>query len=374
MNTIFWAMLTALTSPALILAGWLRGRPERRKILIIQWAKLGDLVCTTAMFRALKEAHPDWEVHVLCRKYCAPAVADSPFLDRVIGYHGTRSELVRTLSRERYDAVINCMPDAFSSMLGLWCRARDRINAYSLHRGIIIRWTRLFQTVNVRYRIQTPTFDHYLSLLSPLGIPPIPYRLDFFPSKDDEERATRWMGERGLQDRSFVCFNVSAGNTVKEWPAEKFAELADYAIARLHLTVVLSTLDRARIERIRGLSKHPEKIIDGSTLTLGQLGVLCKRTAAFVAVDTGPLYIAYASGAPIVVLVGGSDVREQIPPAGERVIHVPPPDGCTPWMFVSLSPRTATHAQLQCIQGTPVSAVAKALDSLLTRPSASADR
>ncbi|MBI1812564.1 glycosyltransferase family 9 protein [Candidatus Peregrinibacteria bacterium] len=364
MNTILWTILTALCSPFLFLEAMLRKRPERRNILIIQWAKLGDMVCTTPMFRAIRQAHPDWTVHLLCREQCLPVVSNNPFLDHVITHRGKRSALVRRLRRERYDVVINCLPVAFWSMLGLWCGAPDRINTFSCRHGHIVRWARLFNAVNVPFELRTRTFDHYLSLLSPLGIPAIPYALDFFPSSDDETKTALWMNEHHLVDRSFACFNVSAGNVIKEWPAEKFTQLANFAIDHLNLTVVLSTLDRERIERIRKLSAHPEKIIDGSSLTLGQMGALCKSTAAFVAVDTGPLFIAYAAGAPVVVIVGGSDPSQQIPPEGERVIHVLPPQGCEPWMFVAASPRGASVEQLRCIRETSVEAVARALKEL----------
>ncbi len=366
MNTIFWTLLTALCSPFLLLMAACRVQSPQRKILIIQWAKLGDLVCTTPMFRAIKTAHSDWTVHVLCRARCGDVLQGNPFVDRVIAHSGMRGELVRHVRRERYDVVINAMPDAFTALLGILCAAPVRINTFSFARGLLVRWSTLFNTVNAPYRIHTSTFDHYLFLVRQLGIPAIPYQLDFYPSAEDTAGAKQWMEHRGLARKSFVIFNVTAGNTVKEWPAEKFAELADLVIERHGFSVVLSTLDRQRIERIRGLSKHSEKLLDASSLTLGQLGALCTQSAAFVAVDTGPMYVAYAVGAPLVVLIGGSDPREQIPPEGlRRVVHVLPPAGCEPWMHVSISPRTATEEQLRCVRGTSVDAVAGAVEHIL---------
>ena len=369
MNTILWTLLTALCFPFLSVAARLRGHPQTRKILIIQWAKLGDLVCTTPMFRAIKAAHPDWTVHVLCRARCGGVLRGNPFIDCVIAHGGTRGELVTMLRHEQYDVVINAVPDAFSALLGILCSVRMRINTFSTARGLLVRWTRIFNTVNIVYRIGTSTFDHYLSLLQPIGIPAIPYRLDFFPSPEDEVAARRWMDAAGRRyaARSFIIFNVSAGNAVKEWPADKFTQLADTVIDRHGLFVVLSSLDRERIDCIRSSAKHPEKILDASVLTLGQCGALCARAAAFVAVDTGPMYVAYACGAPIAVLIGGCDPREQIPPEGERVVHVMPPPGCEPWMHVSLSPRTATEEQFNCIRGTAVEDVTEAVQRLLKK-------
>lgn len=365
MNTIFWALLTALCSPFLFAAVWLRKRPAKRKLLIIQWAKLGDMICTTPMFRAIKTAHPDWEVHLLCREQSSVAVKNNPFIDKVL-VGGERRQIVTMLIRERYDAVINCLPGAFFSMLGLWCGARERINAFSRMHGRIVLAARIFNTANREYIIGTRTFDHYLSLLAPLGIPVIPYQLDFFTSAEGEAEAKRWAEDHELKERSFVCFGVTAGNAVKEWPAQKFAELADFLIERHSFSIALSTLDRRRVEQIRALSKHREKLLDASSLSLGAFGAICRLAAAFVSVDTGPMFIAHAVGAPIVVMIGGSDPREQIPTAGERVIHVAPPSGCEPWMHVTLSPRNATEEQLRCVRETSVESVAKAVEALIT--------
>ncbi|TSC58896.1 MAG: glycosyl transferase, family 9 [Candidatus Peregrinibacteria bacterium Greene0416_19] len=375
MNTILWAMLAFIGYPLFALHARFRPQRDRKKILLVQWAKLGDLVCTTPMFRAIKQVHPEWEVHVLCRKRCGEAVMNNPFVDRIFAHDGTRGEMVKAIRSERYDVIVNCMPDGFASLLGILGVAPVRINTFSSERGLLVRSSTLLNTVNIEYRHaghlaqadrpERPlTFDHYMRLLQPLGVPPVPYKLDFFPSPDDERMAEAWMKEHRLAHRSFVCLNISAGNAIKEWPLDKCAAFADRAIAEMNLSVVLSTLDRKRVEEVRSLMRHENRAIDGSTLSLGQLGAVARHAAAYIAVDTGPMFVAYASGAPVVVLVGGSDPREQIPPAGDRVAHVLPPEGCEPWVFVSLTPRQGTPEQLSCIRETSVKDVMEGLARL----------
>ncbi len=36
-----------------------------KNVAVIQMAKLGDMVCTTPMFRAIKLAHPEWRLIVV---------------------------------------------------------------------------------------------------------------------------------------------------------------------------------------------------------------------------------------------------------------------------------------------------------------------
>lgn len=146
---------------------------------------------------------------------------------------------------------------------------------------------------------------------------------------------------------------------------EKCTEFCDRVNEELGKDVVLSTLDAERVAAVRSFTHQLDRVHDGSMLTLGQLGALSRRAAAYVAVDTGPLFVAYASGAPVVALVGGSDPREQLPPVGSKVAHVMPPAGCEPWVFVSLTPREGTEEQLRCIRETSVESVLEGMKKVL---------
>lgn len=367
MRTILWAILTMIAAPLLLAVAALR-RPNPRRFLIVQLAKLGDVACTTAVFRAIKEAHPDAEIHFVCRKRCAEVVLGNPFLAHVHVYDPhARFALIRKLFPLRIVASVNCMPAAMCSVLGLWAAAPLRINTPSSTRGFLLSLFRIFNTVNIPYRIHTRTFDHYMRLLHPLGVPPIPYRIDFFPSLVARSQATSWLSAENLERSPYIIINVTAGNPMKEWPIENFVRLCDHATDNLHVDVVLSTLNRTVVESIRSTVRNPERVKDGSGLALGELAVICERAAAFVSVDTGPMYIAYAVGSPLVIIVGPVDPREQIPPEGQSIAHVLPPAGCDPWVFVSETPRKGTASQLRCTRDTPVEGVIAALERVIRR-------
>ncbi|MBI2523815.1 hypothetical protein HYW11_01175 [Candidatus Peregrinibacteria bacterium] len=235
------------------------------------------------------------------------------------------------------------------------------MNTSSRRRGIVVRLLGFLHPWDIPYEIRTRTFDHYMALLRPLGIPPIAYHIDFFITPEQQRAAEAWMSGRGLSRSSFVCLNITAGNAVKEWPVEKFAELADIITETFQKDVVLSTCDSARVAAVRERVRSPQRVHDASLLMLGEAAAIYRASSAYVSVDTGPLYVAYAVGAPVVILLGPVAPEEQVPPESERVVHVPPPPGCEPWVFISLTPRNATAEQRRCIEETSVAAVAAAL-------------
>jgi ADP-heptose:LPS heptosyltransferase len=217
----------------------------------------------------------------------------------------------------------------------------------------------IFQTSNTLYGLHMNTFDHYMKLVEAAGFKAIPYTLDFFYS---DEASTRI---KHFTEKPFVILNVTAGNKVKEWPEEKFVALAHHITDALKLHVIISTADtQAAADIIRQIDRGSQ-VLNGSGLTLEESGALYAHAKAFVGVDTGPMYIAYAVGTPVVIIMGPIDPAEQIPPLGKRVAHIPPPPGTVPWMFVARSPRSATPEQLRAARDTTVEAVIKGLDRIL---------
>lgn len=361
-STALWILSTLFLWPALLLFARIRRSHGTFRILVIQTAKLGDLVATTPLFRALKEARPEAELHVLTRRASSIALQGNPFIHAVHSLDdGSSLALLARLRRLRFQWSIHCMPDAFGSLVPLWALVPHRVNTSSWRRGIAVRFLGLLHRWNISYEIRTRTFDHYMSLLRPLGIAPISYTLDFFITPAQQRLAEAWMSARGFLQHSFVCLNITAGNSVKEWPIEKFARLVDVINETFGKEVVLSTQDTSRVAAVRALVRCPARVHDASALMLGEVAAVYRASSAYVSVDTGPLYVAYAVGAPVVILLGPVAAEEQVPPDGPRVAHVPPPPGCEPWVFISLTPRSGTPLQRWCIEETPVVPVVEAL-------------
>lgn len=371
MNTLLWFAATVLASPVLLVRCATRPRPRSRKVLVVALGKLGDTVCTTPVYRAIRQSDPGATVHVLCMPSSLPALRGNPHVARIheSGGNADRGKLLALLRRERFDTVIGVMPNAFGSMIGLWVGARNRINSTSSVHGVLVRILSAFQSRNVRFGLRMNTFRHYMRLVEAAGFRPVPYGLDFAVSEEAKARVRGLLERSGLREKRYVVLNVTAGNAVKEWPEEKFAALARHCIDVLGLPAVLSTADAAIAGRIAAAIGREGKTVDASGLSLEECGALSAMAAAFVSVDTGPLYVAYACGAPVVVIVGPVDPVEQIPPAGDRVAHVPPPPGCEPWVFIASTPRAGTPEQLRAARDTPVEEVVGALERVLAHNS-----
>ena len=57
---------------------------QKKKILIIRLGAIGDVVHTTIIPSAIKQKHPDWEVHYLTQTEIAPLLDEHPYIDKVL--------------------------------------------------------------------------------------------------------------------------------------------------------------------------------------------------------------------------------------------------------------------------------------------------
>lgn len=367
MRTLFWALATFIASPVLLFGCVLRGkRKPPQKVLVIRGGRLGDLLTTARMFQAIKKTYPNCKVHVCCKRGSSIVLRENPYIDKIhFVDDGSRWQLLKVLRAEKFDWSINCMPDSFGSMIGLWANIPQCVTTVSKLHGYLIPLLSRFVKTRYSYGLHQSTYDHYMKLLEPLGIKPLEYGVDFFWSRGDEEVVNKWLKKEGIKEKSFVIINPTAGNAIKQWPPTKFVELCNYITEELGLAVVLSTLNLALLERIRTAAISSDKVLDASQFTLAQMGALCCTAKAFISSDTGPLYVAYAAGAPVVVIVGPVDPREQIPREGPHTSHVLPPEGSTPWVFIAATPKKGTVKQMESILGTSVESVIEGLNKVI---------
>lgn len=355
MRTLYWTLLTFLCLPYL----WARVRRGAlpKKFLIIQLGKLGDMIATTPLIRAIKAANKDNEVHVVCETRGSLAITGSPDVSAIYYYDKTsRWELIKQLRSAKLDCSINVMPGALASVLGLWALVPKRINTPSTKHGVLVWLLGLLTSTGQPYQLGSHTYDHYMTLAKAAGIAPVPYVLNYYPQNTDNIP--------NLQP-GYIILSLTAGNDVKEWPLEKFTQLTNYITEKLGRDVVLSTLDSVAVETVRRQVSKPVKVYDGSGVSLDVLANTCRNAAAFVAVDTGPMYLAYAMGCPVVIMVGPVHPKEQMPPESSTVAHVLPPEGCSPWVHISLTPRVGTQKQLRCSCDTTVESVIAGLHKVL---------
>jgi len=85
-KNFFWILITFILLPVFyIRIFWNRlFRTKELKILVIITGKIGDLVCTTPVFREIKKKFPDSYLTAAIRKQSYGVVQNNPHIDKFI--------------------------------------------------------------------------------------------------------------------------------------------------------------------------------------------------------------------------------------------------------------------------------------------------
>ncbi|TSC67971.1 MAG: glycosyl transferase, family 9 [Parcubacteria group bacterium Gr01-1014_72] len=343
---------------------------QLRILITPQLTRIGDLVCSTPVFRALKRAYPGAYLAVLATNKNAAVLQNNPHIDEVILYRrvGGVFKLPHLLRARRFDWSIDLTGNAFSAAFALLALIPRRVRPTYNGRPLLLRLADCFATDLFHYEHHTFLPKFYLRLLQPLGIHAEDARPEVFVSPAERAAVAAFLGTRGVaSDALLVGMSITAGNKIKEWGDEHFAELAKLILSAHPHTLLLigGPADASRIDALIALLPESVRgrVVSATGLPLHELPALMERLVLYVGVDTGPIYIAHALRIPLIDIVGPVDASEQ-PPQDERSVCILPPD-VPPTSFVFKS-RGNPALTRKALAATSVSNVFGAVEKLLS--------
>lgn len=298
------------------------------RILVIRRDNIGDLVCTTPLFSALRENFPGARIEALVNSYNAPVLADNGEVDAVYVYrkakHRDASEsrlavwwqtlqLMRRLRRERFDVAIVATPARQASSLKF---------AHWVGAGRIIAYGEKSDGIDDALPLSLTERGHeteaVLRLLLPLGIEAAPG-----PTRVVANAERVGAIEVPPGDGPLVALHISARKPAQRWPVERFAEFAHALHAKESARLLLFWSP--------GAADHPQHPGDDEkaqrllalcaglplracpTQRLEDLIAGIARCDRVICSDGGAMHLAAGLGKPIVCFFGNSNAERWHP-------------------------------------------------------------
>lgn len=277
------------------------------KICILRLSALGDVTHVIPVILSLQEQLPGVEITWVIGKIEAKLIGDLPGVEFIVfdkkagrsAYAGLR----RTMKGRRFDALLH-MQVALRANLAAACISApirvgyDKARSKDLHSFFINRRIAAAKQQHVR--------DCLASFLEPLGLKPAPPRWQIPLTDSDTAFADAYLAH----DRANMVISPCASHKLRNWPAERYAQLADYAIRQHGMQVTLvgspAPFEVAYCETIaQAMQEAPVNICGKDTLK--QLTAMLGRADIVVAPDTGPGHIASAMGTHVMGLFAASN-------------------------------------------------------------------
>jgi len=305
-------------------------------IIVVLTGKLGDIVCCTPVLRAIRKNLPNTRIIVAgTPNLVRPILADSGLADDYIKLE--ERGVIRRIKNYNADAALITGP-SFTPAALLYVSGIKLVVAPKVVGGFSPSETRPYKILQYLiktfpYRMGEYAPRERLKALEPLGIFEDDTTKKLVYSRDAEKRIKELFSEQEITKNDFlVGISPSAGNKIKEWPTERFAEVADYLTKKYKAKVFIvgGNNDYELAEKMK--SSMRTKTIDTTGMRIDELKAFISRLNLFIAVDTGPIYIAEAFGVPTIDIVGPMDEREQ-PPVG-RFHKVVKPDRKKPELHI----------------------------------------
>lgn len=341
---------------------------------------IGDVIMELPALAALRRALPDATITAIATPPADELLAGDPRVDRVVRTSRwglrhrwdtadavTRAEVARWVREQRFDLVLDAAHATTAVGQAIWSlgirslESSQRIESDAIRRGE--------SGVEAVRRGVAAGWGLDVPALAP-EIRPRP--------ADHRFAAERLRGIRATGDRPFAVSPV-ASHSLKRWPSERFAAVADHLVGRGAEPVLVIEGPQAEQGRavVAGM-RHAEAAVRIGPEHLLRTAALLQRCRGLVCNDTGLMHLAAAAGVPTIGVFGATRKQVFLPPGPDTIGVEPAGVDCRYRRTGTLHPPECWRAgrcliaEEGCIRRSRLEDVLEAVDELLRRaPAAS---
>lgn len=304
-----------------------------KKILLIQFGDLGDVIVTFPCLRALKENFPETRIVLAVHDKAKDLVQGCHWCDEVLGVETPTDHLIERLGRnikfiqrirsQKFDLVFDLRTGDRSAILSLLTGARQRVSFYGIYNKL---WrNRIYSHLVAPDGSQyLHMVDYYLSLLNVYGIDTTDRTPTYTVAEGQASETQKLFQSLGLETAEpIIAYHAFSLWEYKGWDLNKHAEIIQWMVNRYNVSVVL-TGTKAQYEQAEIILKQNEKNVynlAGRT-SLKLLPAILQRCDISMGVDTAGGHIAAAVGTPTVTIFGPGNFYKWAPYGSRsKIVH-----------------------------------------------------
>ncbi len=282
------------------------------KVALVRASRIGDFICATPAFRAIRKALPQAEITMITLPMLRDLVIRSPHLDKFVAFPGFPGiaeqffdarrtiDFFQQMQAEQFDLAVQMQgsgvySNPFTLLLGAEATAGFVRKGDSASR--------------LDAALPYPQGIHevrcVLALTSFLGIAMQGEEIEFPLWPQDSQEAEMLLAGA---EPPLIGLHPTARDATRRWALQRFAAVGTQLRKRHGGTVVIlgEIEERATGEDMVALVGEPCLNLVGRTSLVG-LGAVIARLGVLVTNDTGPAHIAYALKAPTVTIFGAGN-------------------------------------------------------------------
>ena len=218
-----------------------------KKILVIRFSSLGDIILITAFIRELRKQFPLAQIDFLTSTTFSGVLENNPYLSDIIQFNRGKKlpELNRIgnkCKKTNYDLIFDAHRSLRSRLFILklfgfksfYKKNIIRIDKRSLKRNLLLAFK-----INKFDKIVSQRQAYCQLLNSVLPFENHNTETDLFPGKNHKEKIQKILSENGYVFKEFVAIGPGASFPGKCWAKEKYLKLIKVLIQRKHKIVII---------------------------------------------------------------------------------------------------------------------------------------
>ncbi len=277
-----------------------------KKILVLRFGALGDIVHTTIIPQAIKAKYPEYEVHYCCEARYVHVLQNNADIDKIIEFDHKRKkdfsynlEVALKLRHEHYDVVLNLTNAFRNNFMTFIANPKHKFTKVPMgHKHVVDAFflsakqafPELKQPKNLRLGLDSAALEEMKTRLAEY---PQPFVVLSPGGQTDNNRQGR------------------------AWPAENWIELGNLLKGIFGGTIFISGSPDEKEFHKTIFDKIGGAVLFSGELSIAQSMALFSLCDLFISGDSGPLHIASGLGVKTIGLFGSTN-PENVKPYGEN--------------------------------------------------------
>lgn len=290
-----------------------------KKILVIKFGGIGDVLLSAPVLPNLKKYFPDAEIHFLTHSSCREIFIDNPYITGYYTYNFGEPDsrrLLKSMRDKEFDLVIDLYGNPRSASITFFSKAKYRV-------GYNFRNRKYAYNIITEAKNNTEhNVEFNLDALRELGIPIESKELTFYINDSHIKFAEDFISAN-IQDKKDVFgIIISGGWDTKKYKVKDYIELIKKIKEKFDANILLLwgvENERKECEEIK--NDTGEYVFISPQTTLKYSSALIKKCKAIIGNDSGLLHLSVASGVPVLGIYGPTNPVSQ-GPYGEKNLFV----------------------------------------------------
>ena len=311
-----------------------------KKILVVRYRFIGDMILTVPFLRNLRYAYPDARIDMLVSPNSGEVIEECPYVDNFIFFDTTRKHryengknkkksfwhYVSMLRKEKYDKAYVLKRSLSSALLCYFSGIKERIGYDTENRGFLL-------TKKVEYDKYKHESLCFLDVLAADNIQIKDTYLENWINEESKEKIEELFKKYNINtSQRKAVVHATATNKWKLWDINKFARIIEYLSNKKHIQVIFigALSDREVYEKINYIEnlEIPPVNLCGEVTIKDSLALL-KEVDFIVGNDSGNLHMAASVGTKVIGLYGPMPFEKWKAP-GDGNIHLKANLPCMP--------------------------------------------